>query len=152
MPLHLALPPRRRRRRTKGRGGKARFPTPQHGSEGKGSGWGLKTGRLGHDKPEPGVGGTREGMVSKASQYSIRINDQWRICFEWPEGSLGPLNVEIVDYHYEVTMARLLIHPGEYLADELSGARHESKRVGKRIGCTGEPDHRGHPWQAWNLR
>ncbi|MCI0545657.1 MAG: plasmid maintenance system killer protein, partial [Candidatus Rokubacteria bacterium] len=26
-------------------------------------------------------------------------NDQWRICFEWPEGSVGPANVEIVDYH-----------------------------------------------------
>jgi proteic killer suppression protein len=40
-----------------------------------------------------GLKGDRQG------QYSIRINDQWRICFEWPEGSLGPLNVEIVDYH-----------------------------------------------------
>jgi proteic killer suppression protein len=33
------------------------------------------------------------------SQYSIRINDQWRACFEWPEKSPGPVNVEIVDYH-----------------------------------------------------
>ncbi len=32
-------------------------------------------------------------------QYSIRINDQWRICFEWPAGASGPENVEIVDYH-----------------------------------------------------
>ena len=32
-------------------------------------------------------------------QYSIRINDQWRICFEWPDRSLGPSSVEIVDYH-----------------------------------------------------
>ncbi len=32
-------------------------------------------------------------------QYSIRINDQWRICFEWPDRSPGPSNVEIVDYH-----------------------------------------------------
>ena len=31
--------------------------------------------------------------------YSIRINDQWRICFEWLSGSKGPSNVEIVDYH-----------------------------------------------------
>jgi proteic killer suppression protein len=31
--------------------------------------------------------------------FSIRINDQWRICFEWPELSPGPANVEIVDYH-----------------------------------------------------
>ena len=35
----------------------------------------------------------------RQGQYSIRINDQWRICFEWPKGSLGPVNVEIVDYH-----------------------------------------------------
>jgi proteic killer suppression protein len=35
----------------------------------------------------------------RKGQYSIRINDQWRICFEWPEDALGPLNLEIVDYH-----------------------------------------------------
>ena len=35
----------------------------------------------------------------RRGQYSIRINDQWRICFEWPEQSTGPVNVEIVDYH-----------------------------------------------------
>ncbi|HYA13918.1 MAG TPA: type II toxin-antitoxin system RelE/ParE family toxin [Syntrophales bacterium] len=35
--------------------------------------------------------GDREG------QYSIRINDQWRICFQWHEGDVN--NVEIVDYH-----------------------------------------------------
>jgi proteic killer suppression protein len=35
----------------------------------------------------------------RKGQYSIRINDQWRICFEWPEGSRGPVNVEIIDYH-----------------------------------------------------
>jgi proteic killer suppression protein len=35
----------------------------------------------------------------RTGQFSIRINDQWRICFEWPDGSPGPLNVEIVDYH-----------------------------------------------------
>ena len=35
----------------------------------------------------------------RKGQYSIRINDQWRICFEWPKGSHGPVNVEIVDYH-----------------------------------------------------
>jgi len=32
-------------------------------------------------------------------QFSIRINMQWRICFTWPDGALGPSNVEIVDYH-----------------------------------------------------
>ena len=35
----------------------------------------------------------------RKGQYSIRINDRWRICFEWPKGSAGPVNVEIVDYH-----------------------------------------------------
>ena len=35
----------------------------------------------------------------RKGQYSIRINDQWRICFEWPAGAPGPSNVEIVDYH-----------------------------------------------------
>jgi proteic killer suppression protein len=33
----------------------------------------------------------------RKGQYSIRINDQWRVCFNWSES--GPLNVEIVDYH-----------------------------------------------------
>jgi toxin HigB-1 len=36
---------------------------------------------------------------SRKGQYSIRINDQWRICFEWPSPSPVPSNVEIVDYH-----------------------------------------------------
>ncbi|MBM3815099.1 MAG: plasmid maintenance system killer protein [Acidimicrobiia bacterium] len=35
----------------------------------------------------------------RKGQYSIRINDQWRICFAWPDKSPGPVNVEIVDYH-----------------------------------------------------
>lgn len=33
----------------------------------------------------------------RKGQYSIRINDQYRICFKWQ--SSGPDNVEIVDYH-----------------------------------------------------
>ncbi len=37
------------------------------------------------------LSGNRDG------QYSIRINQQWRICFEWRED--GAYNVEIVDYH-----------------------------------------------------
>jgi proteic killer suppression protein len=34
---------------------------------------------------------------NRAGQHSIRINDQWRICFTWT--SAGAENVEIVDYH-----------------------------------------------------
>lgn len=33
----------------------------------------------------------------RLGQYSIRINDQWRICFEWRDDNA--FNVEIVDYH-----------------------------------------------------
>ena len=33
----------------------------------------------------------------RAGQHSIRINDQWRICFVWSDR--GPADVEIVDYH-----------------------------------------------------
>ncbi len=40
-----------------------------------------------------GLKGDRKG------QYSIRINMQWRICFEWPECQSDPSNAEIVDYH-----------------------------------------------------
>ncbi|MGA7423003.1 MAG: hypothetical protein WBW77_10000 [Candidatus Sulfotelmatobacter sp.] len=29
----------------------------------------------------------------------MRINDQWRVCFDWTEAASGPSNVEIVDYH-----------------------------------------------------
>lgn len=35
----------------------------------------------------------------RKGQWSVRINDQWRICFEWSDGAAGPSNVEIVDYH-----------------------------------------------------
>jgi toxin HigB-1 len=35
----------------------------------------------------------------RAGMYSVRINDQWRICFKWPEGSFGPEKVTIEDYH-----------------------------------------------------
>ena len=33
----------------------------------------------------------------RSGQYSIRVNDQYRICFRWTSG--GPADVELVDYH-----------------------------------------------------
>lgn len=53
-------------------------------------------GRLDDLKVPPGnrleaLKGDRRG------QHSIRINDQWRVCFVWTEG--GPAEVEICDYH-----------------------------------------------------
>ncbi len=43
-------------------------------------------------------GNRLEGLLgNRAGSYSIRINEQFRICFSWEE--LGPANVEITDYH-----------------------------------------------------
>jgi toxin HigB-1 len=39
----------------------------------------------------------------RAGQFSIRINDQWRICFEWPDWATEALQIEIVDYHQGAT-------------------------------------------------
>jgi proteic killer suppression protein len=39
------------------------------------------------------LGGQRKG------QYSIRINQQWRLCFEWSDQQAKAFNLEIVDYH-----------------------------------------------------
>jgi len=35
----------------------------------------------------------------RKGQFSVRINEQWRICFEWPEKCDRPFNIEITDYH-----------------------------------------------------
>lgn len=43
-------------------------------------------------------GNRLEALVGdRAGQHSIRVNDQWRVCFIWTES--GPQGVEIVDYH-----------------------------------------------------
>lgn len=35
----------------------------------------------------------------RKGQYSIRVNEQWRLCFEWPDAIENPYNIEVVDYH-----------------------------------------------------
>ena len=35
----------------------------------------------------------------RTGQISIRINQQWRVCFEWPDDQDRPCNIEICDYH-----------------------------------------------------
>src|SRR6202048_1316501 len=65
----------------------------------------------------------------RKGQYSIRVNDQWRVCFEWPQGSPGPANVEIVDYHEE----------GGVIANATDC--HSSRRTCGR-GTRGTPDER----------
>jgi antitoxin HigA-1 len=52
-------------------------------------------------------------------QLSIRINDKWRVCFQWEDGDAH--EVEIVDYHQEQPVARQKlspIHPGAILQEE----------------------------------
>ena len=48
-----------------------------------------------------GLPGNRfEALIGdRKGQFSIRVNDQWRICFQWPDKYPGPVNVEVVDYH-----------------------------------------------------
>ena len=55
----------------------------------------------------------------RAGQYSIRINDQWRICFRWNRGDA--FDVEIADYHWELAMTNEGLQPvcpGEILLEE----------------------------------
>jgi proteic killer suppression protein len=53
-------------------------------------------GTLGDLKVPPG--NRLEALVGdRKGQHSIRINDQWRVCFKW--SATGPAKVEIVDYH-----------------------------------------------------
>jgi proteic killer suppression protein len=35
----------------------------------------------------------------RKGQFSIRINEQWRVCFEWPDDHERPFHIEITDYH-----------------------------------------------------
>jgi addiction module HigA family antidote len=54
---------------------------------------------------------------NRKGQYSIRINQQWRICFKWQDGNA--YDVEIVDYHWGNTMKKIApVHPGEILNEE----------------------------------
>ena len=73
------------------------------------------------------LGGDRKG------QFSIRINDRRRICFEWPKGMPGPSNVEIVDYPSETVMGVSAIHPGEHLAEEMKELRMSAAALARNL-------------------
>jgi toxin HigB-1 len=49
------------------------------------------------DLSEPPGNRLEQLRGNRAGQWSIRINDQWRICFRWEDGDAK--DVEIVDYH-----------------------------------------------------
>jgi proteic killer suppression protein len=50
-----------------------------------------------HDLRIPPGNRLEQLVGNRAGQHSIRVNDQWRICFTWT--SAGAENIEIVDYH-----------------------------------------------------
>jgi toxin HigB-1 len=57
----------------------------------------LNRARVITDLREPPGNRLEQLKGSRKGQWSIRINDQWRICFEWRDGDAT--HVEIVDYH-----------------------------------------------------
>lgn len=52
---------------------------------------------LEHDLRVPPTNRLERLFGDRAGQHSIRINDQWRICFRWQEGDA--YEVEVTDYH-----------------------------------------------------
>lgn len=72
--------------------------------------------------------------ADRAGRYSIRINNQWRVCFDWERGNA--YDVEITDYHWEDALAAELspVHPGEVLLEEFLGPADLSQyRLAKDI-------------------
>jgi addiction module HigA family antidote len=65
--------------------------------------------------------------------YAIPINEQWRICFEWPEASPGPRNVELVDSANGGHLTPPSIQPGEQLAEELRALKMSASELARRI-------------------
>lgn len=57
----------------------------------------LNRARVIADLREPPGNRLEQLKGNRRGKWSIRINDQWRICFEWRDGDAH--NVEIVDYH-----------------------------------------------------
>lgn len=59
--------------------------------------WMLNAATLLNDLRVPPANCLESLKGKKKGQYSIRINDQWRICFKWHQGDA--YSVEITDYH-----------------------------------------------------
>ncbi len=57
----------------------------------------LDRAKLLHDLRYPPGNRLEQLSGDRAGQYSLRINDQWRLCFTWRDGDA--FEVEIVDYH-----------------------------------------------------
>jgi antitoxin HigA-1 len=74
---------------------------------------------------------TLEGEHS--GRYAIRVNEQWQICFEWPETSSGPTHVELVESDSGGHMAGGSIHPGAHLVEELRALNMSASELARRI-------------------
>jgi len=74
----------------------------------------------------------------RRGQHRIRINEQWRICFEWPKGAAGPSNVEIMDCHQEAGEQHGTVPDpsGEILADELREIVVTPTELARQIACS----------------
>lgn len=78
----------------------------------------------------------------RAGQYSIRINDQWHVCFEWSDDRGEAVNIEITDYHWfkheavnrGMTMPRPPIHPGEHLRIDLEELNMSQAALARALG------------------
>jgi addiction module HigA family antidote len=70
-----------------------------------------------------------EGRV----RYAVRINGDWRVCFDWPDASPGPTNVELVDSESGGHLAPSTIHPGEQLAEKLRAVNMNASELARRI-------------------
>ena len=72
----------------------------------------------------------------RKGQHSIRVNQQWRICFEWKNGNA--YNVEVVDYHWGDIMKKIpTIRPGEILLEEfLKPMNISQNQLGRDLGVS----------------
>ena len=57
----------------------------------------LNNARTLQDLRSPSANRLEKLTGDRSGQYSIRINDKWRVCFQWRDGNA--YEVEIVDYH-----------------------------------------------------
>ena len=78
--------------------------------------------------------GRLERLIGEGGwRHAILINEQWRLCFEWPEASPGPTKVELVESSSGGHMALVAIHPGEHLAEELCALNMSASELARRI-------------------
>ena len=70
----------------------------------------------------------------RKGQYSIRINDQWRICLSGPTNHQGRSTSKLWTITEDKRMTRSPIHPGEHLAEELNELGMSAAELARRLG------------------